>query len=203
MRYGHTGGAFAVGLLLSACAVVSPLLDRSLAEAPFAACGAINGPPPLGPPNAQQRARTGAQPKPMTQCFALFRDVQNGPDTKWAGGRIEAGETLLAVYTGGKGCFGLPDDLTGPRVFSYLTVTGSSDGAGKAELSVWDVAGRALYVPGGGDTTSQRTIEWPRAFRDRTFSMANAGGVLQNAAGARIHMVSGSFDPAHLCFKGF
>jgi hypothetical protein len=115
MRY-EAGGAFVVGLMVSACAVVGPLANPRMTDAPTAACVAI------------------AQPAPATgQCFTLAEQLPDGTRRPWQGGALAAGQVLLAVHGGGEACAG---------TFTHLTVTGNAPGAGRAELATWEVHAR-------------------------------------------------------------
>lgn len=117
MRY-EAGGAFVVGLMVSACAVVGPLADRRMTDAPNAACVAI------------------AQPAPAAaegQCFTLAEQLPDGSRRAWSGGALGPGQVLLAIHGGGEACAG---------TFTHLTVTGDSPGAGRAELAAWDAHAR-------------------------------------------------------------
>lgn len=194
MRFGETGGAFLLGLLVSACAVVAPLYDRHMGDAPVAACGAINGPAPLGEPDAGQREQTGARLAAMKQCFTIMEEAPGARPKAWQGGPLRQGQTLIAIYRREPGCFGRPGDRTGPRIFSHATLTGSSDGAGEAELSTWDSLGRPGHA---------RTLRWNRPFAGRTFALAGIGSTVMNPDGVRIRVTRGSLDPAHLCFKSY
>jgi hypothetical protein len=185
MRFGETGGAFLLGLMLSACAIVSPLVDRSMGDAPNAACAAVNGDHPL-----VMRPRPGASPAAVEagapeQCFALAEELADGTRRAWSGGALQPGRTLIAVHRPGGDCGG---------TFSHLSVTGASAGAGSAELATWDQHGR---------TGHQRVVRWNRGFESRSFALASVGSAIMSPAGARIRVIDGSFDPASLCFKSY
>ena len=115
MRY-EAGGAFVVGLMLSACAVVGPLANPRMTDAPTAACVAI------------------AEPAPAAgQCFTLAEQLPDGSRRAWTGGTLGPGQVLLAIHGGGAACAG---------TFTHLTVTADSPGAGRAELATWDLHAR-------------------------------------------------------------
>ncbi|WP_166038794.1 hypothetical protein [Sphingosinicella sp. YJ22] len=111
MRY-EAGGAFVVGLMVSACAVVGPLANPRMTDAPHAACVAIGQPAPAA-----------------DQCFTLAEQLPDGTRRAWQGGALGPGQVLLAVHGGGEACAG---------TFTHLTVTADSPGAGRAELATWD-----------------------------------------------------------------
>jgi len=115
MRY-EAGGAFVVGLMVSACAVVSPLTNPRMTDAPNAACAAV-----AAPASAE------------SQCFALAEQLPDGSRRAWTGGALGPGRVLLAIHRGGEGCTG---------TFTHLTVRGNASGAGRAELATWDVHAR-------------------------------------------------------------
>ena len=70
MRY-EAGGAFVVGLMLSACAVVGPLANPRMTDAPTAACVAIAAP-------------AAAE----NQCFTLAEQLPDGTRHAWTGGAL-------------------------------------------------------------------------------------------------------------------
>jgi hypothetical protein len=115
MRY-EAGGAFVVGLMLSACAVVGPLANPRMTDAPTAACIAIADPAAAA-----------------NQCFTLAEQRPDGSRRAWTGGTLGPGQVLLAIHGGGAACAG---------TFTHLTVTGDSPGAGRAELATWDLPAR-------------------------------------------------------------
>lgn len=115
MRY-EAGGAFVVGLMLSACAVVGPLANPRMTDAPHAACVRI--PPPISFDD---------------QCFALAEQLPDGSRRAWTGGVLGPGQVLLAIHRGGAACAG---------TFTHLTVFGDSTTAGRAELATWDLHAR-------------------------------------------------------------
>lgn len=118
MRIDRTGSAVLMGLAAGGCSLVAPLYDRQMADAPHAACAAVNVP-------AAQGAR---------QCFTLFEEDAGGARRAWSGGALEPGRTLIAVHRPGEeGC---------AARHTHLTVTGSSPGAGRIELAAWDGMGR-------------------------------------------------------------
>lgn len=198
MPFSKTGGAFLLALTVGACGVVAPLVgplyDRRMDDAPVAACAAINGPAPLGEPSAEQRAQTGSGPAAMKQCFTLVEELADGGRRAWQGGPLREGQSMVAIYKREPGCFGRPDDTAGPRMFTHATLTGSSPGAGEAELSSWDLHGRAGQA---------RKLRWSGPFQNRTFALAGVGSANMNPDGLRIRVSQGSLDPAHLCFKSY
>ncbi len=189
MRFGRIGGLFVTGLMLSGCAVVGPivgpLLDSGMNDAPHAACAAINGEHPR-----IMRPRPGAAPESVeagapAQCFVLAEELADGSRRAWSGGALRPGRTLLAIHQ--------PDaDSECAGTFTHLTVSGAAQGAGRAELSAWDMHAR----PG-----HSRAISWSRSFARRDFALASIGSTLMNPAGTRIRVIEGNFDPANLCFK--
>ncbi len=187
MRY-EAGGAFVVGLMLSACAVVGPLADRRMSDAPHAACAAISGValPPAGTAITDMNmAQAVAVEESEQSCFTLAEQLPDGSRRPWQGGALGPGQVLLAVHRGGEACSG---------TFTHLTVTANSPGAGRAELAAWDLHAR----PG-----HSREIRWDRPFADRTFALADIGSTLMNPAGARITVREGSLEPSRLCFKSY
>ena len=114
MRF-EAGGAFIVGLMVSACAVVGPLSNPRMTDAPNAACASV------------------AAPAADRQCFVLAEQLPDGSRRAWSGGALQAGQVLLAVHRGGEGCTG---------TFTHLTVVANSPAAGRAELASWDLHGR-------------------------------------------------------------
>jgi hypothetical protein len=169
--FGKGRAAAALALFgLAGCAVVSPLLDRDMSKAPNMACVAVNGRSP---------AATAAQ------CFVLAEENVDGRRQRWSGGALAPGRTLVAVLQPGPACGG---------TLSHLTVTGSSPGAGRAELSTWDAVGR----PG-----HRREVQWRQGFAERTLTMASIESATMNPAGARVRITEGSFDPASLCFRSY
>lgn len=183
MRF-DTGGAFIVGLMLSACAVVGPLTDRTMTDAPHQACAQVNGIVPSGGGPAGTIGEVSAPPVVPAQCFALAEEAA-GVRREWSGGALEPGRTLIAVHRAGPGCGG---------TFSHLTVSGASAEAGRMELATWDLHAR----PG-----HQRVVEWREGFGDRSFALADIGSVLMNPAGARITVQEGAFDPRTICFRSY
>lgn len=196
MRLGMTGGALLLAALAGACAVVGPLYDRRMGEAPLAACAAVNvavAAQPGTPAGNVLQAGGGIGPVSMKQCFTLAEEMPGGGRRAWQGGAIGQGQTLIAIYRREPGCFGAPD-RPAPPIFSHATVTGSSPGAGEAELSVWDLHGRPGHA---------RTLRWSGPFEDRTFVLASAGSVTASPDGIRIRVTQGRLDPANLCFKSY
>ncbi len=168
MQLGRAGGATLVAMLASGCAIVGPLYDRQMHDAPRSACIALD-----------------EAPAP-TQCFALIEEWANGTRREWSGGTLQPGRTLLAIHQAGRaGCGGR---------FSHLTVTGSSDRVGQAELATWDGIGR----PG-----HSRRVRWNAPFVGRTYALASIDSVMMAPGGARIRVLDGSFDPASLCLKSY
>lgn len=129
MRIGQASGAAVLAMAAAGCAIVSPLWDRRMADAPRAACAEIGA-----AADAAER-----------QCFALYEEGPRGVEAEWRrGGAIEAGRALVAIHRPGvAGCGGR---------FSHLTVEGSSPGAGAVQLSTWDPLGR----PGHGRSVTWR-----------------------------------------------
>jgi hypothetical protein len=174
----RVGGAVLLALLAGGCGIVSPLYDRQMADAPLAACAAVNGAHPLAAP-------AGASTAP--QCFTLFEETGDGSRRPWSGGALTPGRTLVAWHQpgAGPGC---------AARFTHLTVTGASPGAGRAELATWDPVG----LPG-----HQREVRWGRAYQARTFALASIDHATMIPGGARIRVLEGSLDPASICFKGY
>ena len=110
---------FAGLLILSGCAVVSPVLDRDMSHAPNAACATVN--------------RDAALVQAPANCFALAEEDGSGRRQAWSGGALTPGRTLIAILQPGSGCAG---------TFSHLTLTGSSPGPGSLHLAAWDLHGR-------------------------------------------------------------
>lgn len=159
-------GAAVLALAAGGCAIVGPLYDRQMRDAPRAACAAANG--------------SG------DQCFVLLEEGPGGVRRAWSGGALGPGRALVAIHQPGReGCGGR---------FTHLTVSGASDGAGRAELSIWDPLGR----PG-----HQRAVRWDRGFASRDFALASIDNVTMLPAGARLRMLEGGFTPANLCFKSY
>ena len=174
------GGALVAALALSGCTIAKPLIDRQMAEAPNAACAAINGHHPL-----PARTDASASQAAPAQCFALHEEV-DGRRQKWSGGPLQPGRTLIAIHqAAAEGCKGR---------LTHLTVTGGSRGAGQLELATWDSIAR----PG-----HSRQHRWERGFAQRTLGMASIDSATMAPAGVRIRALAGSFDPANLCFKSY
>ena len=179
-------GSFVVAALaLSGCAVVRPLIDREMAKAPHAACAAVNGAHPL-----LMRARAGVPADQVeagapTQCFALLEE-QDGGRRAWSGGALQPGRTLVAVHQEAEA------DCKGR--FTHFTVAGGSPGAGQLELTTWDPVGRP------GHTRQHR---WERGFAQRTLGIASIDTPTMAAAGVRVRVLAGSFDPANICLKSY
>jgi hypothetical protein len=195
MRF-ESGGAFLAGLALCGCAVVGPLYDRQMADARHQACYDFT--------RAQDWTFAEGQ---APQCFAIAeeREVDGRlVRSAWTGGPVTPGRTLLAVYNGAeRRCSGergpidpnTPPDR--PTMFTHLTVTGSSDGAGAMRLETWDRIGR----PNMGE--GHRDVAWQAGFAGRTFALADIGSVLVNPGGARIRVTEGALAPTQLCFKSY
>jgi hypothetical protein len=154
----------------SGCAVISPLIDRDMSKAPNSACG--------------RPAETAAAPSDQ-QCFVFAEEDSSGARQRWQGGRLTPGRTLVAVYRAGQNCAG---------TFTHLTVTGASDGPGRATLSVWDALGRAGH---------SREVRWHEAFAERRLTLASIASATMNPGGARVRVTEGSFDPGSLCFQSY
>lgn len=173
-------------LALSGCTIVRPLIDREMADAPHAACAAVNGEHPL-----LMRARAGVPAEQVeagapSQCFALHEEGEDGRRRAWTGGALTPGRTLIAIHDAGD------QDCKGR--FTHLTVTGGSAGAGQLELATWDLAARPGHM---------RRHSWERGFTQRTLGLASLDHPTMAPVGARIRVLAGSFDPAHLCFKSY
>lgn len=171
-------GAVVLGLGASACAVVGPLYDRGMADAPTRACVTV-APGAAGLGAAGPGAGLGAQ------CFALAQVGSDGQRGAWAGGPLAPGRSLLAVHRTGPGCSG---------TFTHLIVDGASQGAGRAQLATWDVHGRAGH---------SRELRWREGFDDRSFALADIGSALMNPGGARISVSQGSLDVRQICFASY
>lgn len=176
MPIGRGAGAAMLALAVAGCGIVAPLYDRTMADAPHQSCAAVNGPHPLA-------GRSAAAPP---QCFALFEENEAGARAAWSGGALTAGRTLVAVHQPAvAGCGGR---------FTHLTVSGASDGPGRAMLSAWDGIGRI----GHG-----REATWGQGFASRTLALASVDSAILMPAGARVRVTAGRFDPASLCFKSY
>jgi hypothetical protein len=177
MKQVRRGSAVLLALVLGGCTIARPLVDRDMSKAPRAACAAVNGAHPL-------TVRPDASAPP--QCFVLAEELENGRRQAWSGGPLRPGRTLIAIHQpGGAGCKGR---------FTHLTVGGASAGAGQLELATWDGAARAEH---------RRVERWERAFGERTIGLASIDSAIMTPAGARIRVLEGSFEPAHLCFKSY
>jgi len=165
-------------MLAGGCSIVSPLHDADMIDAVHQACVGVNGPNP-------RAAAAGAAAAP--HCFMLLEEDAAGNRRDWSGGPLTPGRTLVAWHQPAR-------DKSCAARFTHLTLTGRSDGAGRAELATWDPAGR----PG-----HQRTVRWERPFAERTFGLASIDSVIMAPAGARIRVLEGQFDPANLCFKAY
>jgi hypothetical protein len=173
-QFGRGGIAVVAALALSGCTIAKPLIDRQMANAPNAACVAING----------QRL-VAADAAAGAQCFALHEEV-DGRRQPWSGGALEPGRTLLAIHQPAtSGCAGR---------FTHLTVTGASPGPGQLELATWDILARAGH---------NRQHRWERGFAQRTLGIASIDSATMTPTGVRIRALAGSFDPANLCFKSY
>jgi hypothetical protein len=172
------GGTVLLGLLAGGCSIVSPLHDRQMLDATYAACVGVNGTHP-------RSAAAGATAAP--QCFSLFEETADGQRRAWSGGPLTPGRTLVAWHQPGA-------DASCAGRFTHMTLTGASTGAGRAELATWDPIGR----PG-----HHRQVRWGRGFADRTFALASIDAVTMAAAGARVRVVEGQLDPQNLCFKRY
>jgi hypothetical protein len=173
-QFKRGGSALVAALALSGCTIAKPLIDRRMAEAPNAACVAVNGRQPV-----VEGAAAGGR------CFALHEEV-DGRRQPWSGGALQPGRTLLAIHQPGtSGCAGR---------FTHLTVTGASPGPGQLELATWDMLARAGH---------NRQHRWERGFAQRTLGMASIDSATMTPAGVRIRALAGSFDPANLCFKSY
>jgi hypothetical protein len=161
-------GAATASMALASCAVVSPLIDRDMSKAPNSACGR---PAEAAPSNEQ--------------CFIFAEEDSSGARQRWQGGRLTPGRTLVAVYRAGPHCAG---------TFTHLTVTGASDGPGRATLSVWDALGRAGH---------SHEVRWHEAFAERRLTLASIASATMNPGGARVRVTEGSFDPGSLCFQSY
>lgn len=124
---------------------------------------------------------------PAPTCFALYEESSPGRYGAWAGGPLRPGRTLVALRQAGV------HPSCGGR-FTHLVVTGATDGPGRAELSTWDSLGR----PG-----ARRRPSWERAEPVETLVLPTIDGVMMDAAGARMKVIEGRFDPARLCFKSY
>jgi len=164
-------------LALGGCTIARPLVDREMADAPRAACASVNGGHQLPMP-------AGAAAPP--QCFVLAEQLDDGRRQAWSGGALRPGRTLIAIHQpGAKDCGGR---------FTHLTVTGGSAGRGEIELATWDPAARPGHM---------RRHRWQSAFARRTLGLASIDHPTMAAAGARIRVLDGSFDPANICFKSY
>jgi hypothetical protein len=177
--------ALVAALALSGCTLARPLIDREMAKAPNAACAAVNGEHPL-----LMRARAGVPAEQVeagapSQCFALFEE-QDGRRQAWSGGALQPGRTLIAVHDAA--------DADCKGRFTHFNVAGGSAGAGELELETWDVAARPGHM---------RRHRWERGFGQRNFGLASIDHPTMAPAGVRIRVLTGSFDPANICFKSY
>ena len=188
IRERKIGAAVLLTIVAGGCAVVGPLYDRSMADAPHAACAAVNGPIMAEPgtePGNSMDAGSGAAAGPRfpAQCFDLSVTEADGVTSSWGGELLTPVRTLIAIHRAVPGCTGK---------FTHLTVDGAARGPGRMELATWDLHGR----PG-----HQRTIRWSDGFAHRSLVLADIGSALMNPAGARISVQEGAFDPRSVCFK--
>lgn len=179
------GSALVAALALSGCTIVRPLIDRDMAKAPNAACAAVNGEHPL-----LMRARAGVPAEQVeagapTQCFSLHEESE-GTSRAWSGGALQPGRTLIAIHQAG--------DVDCKGRFTHVTFTGASPGAGELEVATWDVAARPGHM---------RKHRWDGGFPRRNLGLASIDHPTMAPAGIRIRMLSGSFDPADICFKSY
>lgn len=157
------------GLMLAAlagCGVVGPVVNPSATRAPYFACGYV-----APPPEAQQ-------------CFTLQRRTLAGEALPMNDGTLEAGEQILAMPTGGPGC---------AHEYTFATVRGDSDGAGKMSLIVFGV----------GFGLAHRDFAWAAPVADRTFAVPNIGGAILNPQGAWVRPTEGRFRVSEVCFRAF
>jgi hypothetical protein len=103
---------------LASCALVGPLVDRQMDDAPYAACtrfesdGALAG---------------------QIQCFALLERGPNGGFVPRASSHLQAGDEVFAAKSAAPEC---------QHAFSHLVVGGDTTGPGEMRLEVPDAVGR-------------------------------------------------------------
>jgi hypothetical protein len=103
---------------LASCALVGPLVDRQMDDAPYSAC---------------TRFASDTSPAGQIQCFALLERGPNGGFVPRASAHLEAGDEVFAAKSTAPGC---------QRAFSHLVVGGDTTGPGEMTIEVNDAVGR-------------------------------------------------------------
>jgi hypothetical protein len=118
MRRGTRALLMAGMVSLAGCAIVGPVIDRSMRRAPNQAC-----------------SQFGRQLEPgQAQCFSLFRRGASGGFVATDSTRLQPGEELFAVKSGSPECSG---------EFTHLAVEGDTTGPGALRIEVADAVGRS------------------------------------------------------------
>ena len=167
-----------LGILpLTSCAVVGPVVDSGMENAPYEACARFAAAPVEATP-AQGAVAEGA----ALQCLTVTIRPAGGQWQPFTG-TFSAGDELLAMPTGGPQC--------NHGHFTHFVLTGSSD-SGAMRVAVPDAFGR-------GDRG--RSFTW-RAPRER-WSADNIGTAMHLPAGARVYLTEGQARLSSACFKSY
>jgi hypothetical protein len=173
MRVSRRAILFLGILPLAGCAVVGPVTDPNLTNAPYQACARFADAPAEAAP---------AAPPDAPQCVSVRLKAANG---QWGAfnGTIAAGEELLALPSGTPQC--------AHNNYTHIVLEGSSD-AGAMRIAVPDAFGR-------GDRG--RSFAW-RTPRSR-WTADNIGTAQHLPAGARVMVSEGQVRLTSACFRSY
>jgi hypothetical protein len=122
MRVSRRIAAIVFVMPLGSCAVFGPVVDRSMDDAPFSACGRF------------EAAAAPAADASAPQCISFLRQ---SPDGRWlpsASGSLAAGDELIAIPSAAPVCRG--------GEYTHVVLSGSAGGAGEMQVAVSDAFGR-------------------------------------------------------------
>lgn len=173
MRVSRRAILFLGILPLAGCAVVGPVTDPNLTNAPYQACARFADAPAEAAP---------AAPPDAPQCVSVRLKAANG---QWGAfnGTIAAGEELLALPSGTPQC--------AHNNYTHFVLEGSSD-AGAMRIAVPDAFGR-------GDRG--RSFAW-RTPGSR-WAADNIGTAQHLPAGARVMVSEGQVRLTSACFRSY
>ena len=158
---------------LASCAVVGPLVDRQMDDAPYAACTRF----------ATDSAPVEAAQE--TQCFALLERGPTGGFVARASPHLQAGDEVFAAKSSAAEC---------QRNFSHLVVGGDTTGPGEMRIEVVDAVGRGSVA---------RTVDWEEARTGRRWAVSDIDTPLHIPGGVRLELLEGEVRLTSLCYKSY
>lgn len=118
MRVSRRIAAVICAMPLGSCAVFGPVVDRSMDDAPFSACGRF------------EAAADAAAP----QCITFLRPDPEGRWLPSSSGSLATGDELIAIPSAAPLCRG--------GEYTHVVLSGSAAGAGEMRVAVPDGLGR-------------------------------------------------------------